>query len=97
MSFFNLPWGFFTSIRACRVLVRRGNIRDLAVKLSAEIGVRGDGHRITKVNVRQVFLINIGQHPHGTHIGDREDLRGAGLDDLPWRYQPFHGFAGDGS
>ena len=52
-------------------------------------------HRVAHLHVRQIALIDIGQHPHRAHVRNRERLRRARLQHLPRRNQPLHHFSAD--
>ena len=60
------------------------------------VGIRLDRHRVAHMHGAHVALVDIDENPHAPHVGNRKDLRGACLDHLPGRSQPFHGLAGDG-
>src|SRR5581483_7595532 len=83
--------------RTCGCVQCRGDIGNLSVEFLVRVRIGRDRYRIPDPYIRKVLLVNIGEYPDGTRVGNRECLRRARLDDLPGSDQSLHNLAPDWS
>ncbi len=61
--------------RACSRIENAGNICHFAAISFVRIGIQPDAGGVTHMNIVQVVLINVTDHPHLGKIGDGEEIR----------------------
>src|SRR5690348_4913441 len=87
-----LPAGILrhdTRLQRSRIRIKRGGeIRNPSVKYFG-VRIRTNVHAIPEMHVGHLALVHVDQHPHRAHVGDGEDLRGAGLKQLTGTDEPL--------